>query len=460
MINTGDSFGGAHYNVESAPWQTRLSVDTNDLMEPGIQTGVALLNQPNNVLEQRGLLPATVIVPEMASQVAAQIVRRPEAAIAGRVGQLAVGAGDRPLERDIARLEGLLNPLFTQIDTNRNGFITTAELNAAMRNPNLSREQAMLVALLKEMSEQIAPLNDDGWFTGSQISRTDLNRLIGMWRSHLNGTEHPLIETAISNMQQYRSRLEISSRSLYANADNPLASTVPVACLQPDHVGNCHFVAAMASLAAVNPQAIRDMIRDNNNGTYTVTFPHQTPITVDAPTEAELAHYGTGGAHGIWSTILQMAYGSYWSPRGESPLEGAGGSIRNDGMRVISGMSAETYTMSLTGYSTLDAGLESCMNSPQHRPAVVRFNSLFGQTDPGLVSGHAYSVIGYNRDANDVTQSTITVRNPWGSNPSAPLPEGITDLGNGTIRMTLQTLNNHCSSVSFARQSLLRRRGR
>ncbi|MBL9039566.1 MAG: hypothetical protein JNG84_13690, partial [Archangium sp.] len=37
-------------------------------------------------------------------------------------------------------------------------------------------------------------------------------------------------------------------------------------------LANCYFPGAIAAVAATNPEVIRDMVKDNGNGTYTVTF--------------------------------------------------------------------------------------------------------------------------------------------------------------------------------------------
>jgi len=367
-----------------------------------------------------------------------------------------------PLERDIARLSRMLETLFFKIDKDRDGYITMAELNATMRDPSLSPEQASLVAMLKKYFEKITPLNDDGLFTGSSISRQDLTQFISAWRDNLNsngreGRNRELINGAMVNLVENQQLLNRSGMSLYADANNPLASIVPAACSQPFGVSNDHFVGAMASLAASNPQAIRDMIHDNGNGSYNVTFPGREAITVQAPTAAELAYYGVDSPHGTWAAVLQMAYGQLWSPTGQMPLEGAGSSNFDDGLRTLSGLGADTDYNRFTRYDTLNTWLNNSLNGTPRRPVTAQLNHWFmnlgGSAAPGLMNGHAYGVIGFSPNATDITQGVITLRNPLGYNrwPDNVPPQGVRALSNGDFSMTLETFNRLFSAVTYAR---------
>src|SRR5690606_36561200 len=40
-------------------------------------------------------------------------------------------------------------------------------------------------------------------------------------------------------------------------------------------LGDCYFIASLAAIARQNPDLIREMIRDNGDGTYTITFHEQ-----------------------------------------------------------------------------------------------------------------------------------------------------------------------------------------
>ncbi|MCG3084569.1 hypothetical protein, partial [Anoxybacillus sp. LAT27] len=58
---------------------------------------------------------------------------------------------------------------------------------------------------------------------------------------------------------------------------------------------------------------IANMIKDNADGSFTVTFPGapDEPVTVTAPTEAELGLFNAGGSYGTWASVLEKAYGKF-----------------------------------------------------------------------------------------------------------------------------------------------------
>lgn len=95
--------------------------------------------------------------------------------------------------------------------------------------------------------------------------------------------------------------------------------------------GDCYFVNALASLAETDPQAIVNMIKDNGDGTYTVTFHDpsnnmkEVQIAVDnslpvAPVEAysdfngniqTYKPYGADVQGGLWVAIVEKAYAAW-----------------------------------------------------------------------------------------------------------------------------------------------------
>lgn len=102
-------------------------------------------------------------------------------------------------------------------------------------------------------------------------------------------------------------------------------------------------------------------------------------------------------------------------------LEGAGGSVRNDGLRTITGGGIDTDDNYCTRFSVMNASLAQAFN--QNRPVTAgirnEFGSLFGLADnrednSGLPCGHEYSVIAFSPNADNPQNATITLRNPHG----------------------------------------------
>ena len=215
-----------------------------------------------------------------------------------------------------------------------------------------------------------------------------------------------------------------ASKSLYGLFKDPLEAIKTDACIQPSGIGNCYFVAALASLANVHPERIKNMIQVNDDGTYTVKFPGaSSSVTVDKPSKDEIEQVGGATKYGIWPLIVQKAYGKYCGG-GKHDLDGSdGGSAFSAGVKILSDKGVDYggigYMLPLMSWKSMDETLKNAVcpgNKNDAVPVTVSTaKSLFsGNTSDGFVRGHVYSVLDYKHNDNDVKQSLVTVRNPWG----------------------------------------------
>lgn len=218
-----------------------------------------------------------------------------------------------------------------------------------------------------------------------------------------------------------------SAKKLWGEFSSPLDAIKPDACVQPYGIGSCYFVAALASAAKANPEKVRDMIRVNDDGTYTVKFPGASyAVTVEKPTAAEIEKDGGASKYGSWSLVLQKAYGKYCGGGKETDLEGAdGGSAFSAGVRILSEKGVPYagvgYMLPMMSWKSMDQSLRDAVSpsNPKDALPVVASTSksLFSDsTTDGFVRGHVYSVLDYKHDAGNIKNSLVTVRNPWGGN--------------------------------------------
>lgn len=92
--------------------------------------------------------------------------------------------------------------------------------------------------------------------------------------------------------------------------------------VQQRALGDCYFLAALASVAQQHPEVIWDAIKDNGDGTYTVTFyqdgkpvqitvDNEFPVREDSngnPT-AQPVYANTGSSpQELWPMIMEKAY--------------------------------------------------------------------------------------------------------------------------------------------------------
>jgi WXG100 family type VII secretion target len=202
-------------------------------------------------------------------------------------------------------------------------------------------------------------------------------------------------------------------------------------------LGDCYLVASLAAIARQNPDAIRNAIRDNGDGTYTVTLHEDMPIlgalfgmtrtveiTVngDLPTGERLQPDGTwkpvmphilpgdraDGRQEMWAQIYEKAYAQH---RGNgSTLQNydrVEGGLTQDALFHLTGQRSQVYrnpeSLNITDLARLnDEGhaitLHSLMNGGGARY----------QNDQ-LVTKHAYYITEV-----DTTTGMVTIENPWG----------------------------------------------
>lgn len=356
--------------------------------------------------------------------------------------------------RSVGSLGNLARPpvpdlvsLFDYLDQNRDGRLSGNELGlAAISGINhLSGEDVLALRAIHHYYDNIAGIAHSGGTAPTEIGRDDIVALSSLLNRYER--DESLSNSDASLAQAFlRDSYIPADANLYSDQFNPARSIVPEACKQIDGDGNCHFVAALASLAACDPQRIMNMIRDNGNHTYTVTFPGgDHPVTV-------MAAYGGNNAYGNWPQVMQQAYRTYCGYDMNNEKEQVSSasfllaSINDQGLRLLTGQgSIESYSTAVNSLATLDQKLKEAME--QRRPVVAGIPSRglldIASSSPiiGLPNSHAYSVLNYQSDSANPERSIVTVRNPWGRTSVNPeggaLPPGVTDLGNGLVSMPL-----------------------
>ncbi|MBX9693905.1 MAG: hypothetical protein K2Z81_16075, partial [Cyanobacteria bacterium] len=227
--------------------------------------------------------------------------------------------------------------------------------------------------------------------------------------------------------------------------------------------GTCFFMASLASLQATNPSIMQDMIRDNRNGTYTVTFPgdSRNPITVNAPTRAEMANWGNG----LNAGIMERAFANLWAARHPDQATDS----RIPAARVPIGQAAEALQV-LTGrtpgeFQTSDhseAELRTLLQ--QSSTAFVADTSSRTALGVGLAQNHSYSVR-FDADRNEVIlQNPVRPDGPNVNTSNYPLephrfdgrPLDGTD--DGSFRMPLAAFRQQFARIHHAQPAAAVRR--
>lgn len=243
------------------------------------------------------------------------------------------------------------------------------------------------------------------------------------------------------------------SHELYADGNNPIKSINPDAIRQGS-IGDCYFEASLAAVAKSNPELIKNSIKDNGDGTYTVTFPgaKDEPITVKAPTQAEQGLYNHGSPSGLWASVMEKAYGAYCQKHfwrrgpfniggGNTPAEGGDGGGRASGpMGLLTGSDVSTSTTLFNSQATIASELEKAFSDrPPRAVAADINNSFFGShTADKFYVGHVYTITEFKPDGKG--GGTLTIRNPWGGQDGTP---------DGTITISMEQFMKNFSGVAI-----------
>ncbi|NTV38636.1 MAG: hypothetical protein HGA51_01575 [Demequinaceae bacterium] len=197
-------------------------------------------------------------------------------------------------------------------------------------------------------------------------------------------------------------------------------------------LGDCWLLATMGSLADQNPQAIRDMINDNGDGTYTVklwvdgkrrSFVVDGDFLVDASGRPVYAG-GWRTPNALWPLVLEKAVaqacGGYEEISGDSPSRAIELFLGDDGKSDAYGHGF----LSSSGWDDHfddDVSPEKLAEYCDDGYVVVASSTAGGDEstytvgDATLHHGHAYEVADVQIDENG--DATVTVVNPWNSDP-------------------------------------------
>ena len=177
------------------------------------------------------------------------------------------------------------------------------------------------------------------------------------------------------------------------------------------NLGDCYFMASLASMAQQNPNVIKQLVTSLGDGTYAVRFYRNNQavyvrVDGDLPvyggTSLAYAHYSPTGE--IWAPIVEKAYAEFrCNDNNYDSLNGGWmGAVYAD---ITNRGSSDTLLSSVSASS-----LASLISSALAGGHFVTAGTT-GSTSSPFVSGHAYMV----QSITTVSGTTyVTVYNPWG----------------------------------------------
>jgi hypothetical protein len=231
----------------------------------------------------------------------------------------------------------------------------------------------------------------------------------------------------------------------------------PTANLVQGQIGDCWLVSTADVIAAQRPALLRKIIRDNNDGTFTVTFKrydHDEERYVDVNTTVTSSlytnwsgkpTYGATKSNELWFPILEKAYakwkGGYDGARSGYPFEAFEALLGNEGRH---------FDPDVTKPDDLYDALEQRLKNHEAVVAWTRVDTPeLNFANTGLAQDHAYAVLGVERVDG---KRFVKVRNPWGNNPyrASNSPLGLRALDNAMLLVPLEAFVSHFSGVGSA----------
>jgi hypothetical protein len=221
------------------------------------------------------------------------------------------------------------------------------------------------------------------------------------------------------------------------------------------HLGDCYFEASLASLAQTQPDAIKQAISTNADGTYNVRLYSKAPdgqmkpnwVTVDDKLPVKEGTttpvYGhSQDPQAIWPDIMEKAYAE---SKGGYGAIGNGGSTVN-AMSALTGKDAQnTNTRAVSAdalWSQLKASAGQDLVTANSRDEAETQNGVFGK--------HSYTVMATSEENG---QRYVTMRNPLGHGEpvdatGAPL-DGTDD---GIFKMNMENFADNFACITVGQR--------
>lgn len=314
--------------------------------------------------------------------------------------------------------------------------MTHDDLEKALPDPKINKEDRRNLEFIEKHWSEMAPNYRE------TVLPNDVANFVDSFKKNEQTNTVAQVE-GVCDMVATRAQKADISHKLYEG--DPLES-IKHADIKQGTIGDCYFEATLAALAKSDPEKIQKLIQDNHDGTYTVDFPGrqpwERPVTVTAPTEAEMGLYNGGSKYGCWASVLEKAYGQYRENQvlhfPETPDQGGdGGGMSPFVFHLLTGKFSDQKFTGITSEADMSKALHEAFNSkPPQAVTGAIFKDLLGSetTADGCYREHVYTITKIYTGADG--KEYVEIRNPWdrhdlpkGAKFSLPLSDFMHDFG-------------------------------
>jgi len=291
---------------------------------------------------------------------------------------------------------------FPRWDTNGDGQLSVAELDAAVASPQVTGDSAAAIAALKRATRALK----------SELPPLTQSNLLALATAEKSPFPKMFSESLV--------RIQAATNCVLFAAGPPELTTI-----RQGKLGNCFSLAPVGAMLQRNPAEMMEHFSTLTNGNYAVRIGART-VEVTPPTPAEIALTSVNSRPEIWLNVYEKAIGTarildqLVATRTNSALDALG-----------KGGSAGTMLASLTGKEIRRFSFKFAKGTNAHDTAQLakKLSELREQltaataqnilmtcgtlkvTTPDLTPNHAYAVLGY-----ETKTDLVRLWNPHGQN--------------------------------------------
>ncbi|HUA66809.1 MAG TPA: C2 family cysteine protease [Alphaproteobacteria bacterium] len=328
-----------------------------------------------------------------------------------------------------------INANFSTWDTNHDGRLSTAELDAAIENPATKGPAAAALATLREavLAGDPPPLRLAN--IRKLARQTDARRFYSMCLKRIPKATHHDHELFVSGLPQLDT-------------------------IQQGLMGDCFSLAPLGAMVYRDPHEVASWFKVQSHGNVLVKMAAGT-VTVHMPTDAELAFASANSSDGIWIDLYEKAIAE---ARNERKPPGKRLEVALD--TISKGGDEEPILSYITAHRVTVFPLSSERGNVSHQARIARLRAkvafassnklvMVADTDalnpptPGLTEDHAYALLGY-----DSGSDAVKLWNPHGNDFNPQGSPGLTNgypMTNGIFVMPLPDFASQFDRVVFER---------
>lgn len=335
------------------------------------------------------------------------------------------------------------------------GSLTPARVNALVDSKEVKAEEAAAIAAIHlhfRDHKTAPPMTKDALIAASSKKSADERRDMAAKGVHFDGNYH-----------DFQHHLATVPRTAFAeNAPQRVG-------MHQGNLGDCYVVSAIGAAVTLRQKQVHSMIHQNGDGSYEVTFPHGR-VHVPPLTDAQIVLGSKAGQQGLWLNILEEAFGEVTkahAKHGKAAAPSGGPAVAVDAIskggdvaksiEILSGKHG--YTWSIRKGKEADhapAGAELAKLTAEVRQLfhmtvghklVCCSVSGKGKYPPGIITDHAYAIIGF-----DASGDKVTVWNPWGQHFSPKGDPGMTNgfpIENGEFTLKVGEFTQIFEDISY-----------